>query len=335
MTTTTTSPDAAGSEPTDPPPLAPRGGEWQVFTEDWDPGYGNPATFDLDGSASFEPAEAGPPVHGPTEVAAVPLCFIDGVRRAELALWAEQAATGLRVPGLAGAYAVGAVTVRPGGQASYQGVRIGRLAIWGSGRTGDLVGRTGHRWTSESMAADDPAELLAHLQNRMRLAEGVLALDAAAARWTVVLDGPLNRIQSPDATITGYVKTHRRQIFPDAEHLLVPHLAIGARTRMYESKSDRYTCYLRVGNPGPGGSPWSGIARLEFPAVGGIDAAIDQAERLAGLLPRYAGVAHRDPRAPVNMTPVKNLERHLTRLLGPIAHASRAARDAVIELRTA
>lgn len=332
MSSTIPNHDATGPAGARP---AGRGGDWQVFTEDWDPGYGNPATFDLDGSASFEPAEDGPPVIGPAAPALAPLCFIDGVRRAELALWAEQPSSGSRVPGLAGAYAVGGVTVRPGGQASYQGVRIGRLAIWGAGRTGDIVGRTGHRWSSESIVGDDPADLLAHLQNRMRLAEGALALDAAANGWTVVLDGPLNRIQSPDATITGYIKTHRRQIFPDAEHQLVPGLAVGARTRMYESRNDRYTCYVRVGHPGPGGSPWGGVARLEFPAIGGLVAAIDQASRLAALLPRYAGVPHRDPRAPVNLTPVKNLERHLTRLLGPVALAGRSARDAVIGRRTA
>jgi hypothetical protein len=310
-------------------------GSWTIFTEDWDPGYGTPATFELDGSGSFEPAEEGPPAVAPVAPRSVPLCFIDGVRRAELALWAEEPRSGALVPGLAGAYAVGAVAVRPGGAAAYQGIRVGRLAIWGAGRTGDIVGRTGHRWASESIVADDPADLLAHLQNRMRLAEGALAVEAAAARWTVVLDGPLNRIQSPHATIVGYVKTHRRQIFPDAEHALVPALDIGWRTRMYESRNDRYTCYVRVGHPGPGGSPWSGIARLELPAVGGLATAVDHAGLLAAVLPRYAGVPHRDPRAPVNLTPVKNLERHLTRLLGPADHARRAARDAVLERRSA
>jgi hypothetical protein len=311
--------------------------DWQVFTEDWDPAYGTPATFELDGSASFEPAEDGPPVVTPGPAARVPLCFIDGVRRAEQSLWVELAATGARVPGLAGAYAVGAVAVRPGGQATYQGVRIGRLAVWGRGHPGGDIEaiRTGHRWIAECTVGDEPADLLAHLQNRMRLAEGTLALDCAANRWNVVLDGPLNRIQSPDATITGYVKTHHRQIFPDAEHQLIPGIDIGARTRMYESRNDRYTCYVRVGNPGPGGSRWGGIARLEFPAVGGLPAAIAQADLLAALLPRYAGVPHRDPRAPVNLTPVKNLERHLTRLLGPASLTSRAVRDVVVERRTA
>lgn len=333
MTSTTPNHDGSGSTP------ATVGGDvvgWQVFTEDWDPAYGNPATFELDGSASFEPAEDGPPVVTPGLTAVVPLCFIDGVRRAEQSLWVELAATGARVPGLAGAYAVGGVAVRPGGQAGYQGVRIGRLAVWGRGHPGgDIEARTGHRWVAECVVGDEPADLLAHLQNRMRLAEGALALDCAANGWTVVLDGPLNRIQSPAATIAGYVKTHHRQIFPDAEHHLIPGLAVGSRTRMYESRNDRYTCYVRVGNPGPGGSRWGGIARLEFPAVAGLPAAVALADRLAALLPRYAGVPHRDPRAPVNLTPVKNLERHLTRLLGPASLAGRAVRDVVIERRSA
>jgi hypothetical protein len=316
-------------------PAGPSAGRWEIFTEDWDPGYGNPATFELDGTASFEPAEDGPPSVGPFGPRVVPLCFIDGVRRAELSLWAEDHVAHTRVPGLAGAYAVGAVAIRPGGAARYQGVRIGRLAIWGGGLIReDLRGRTGHRWVSVSTVKEDQADLLADLQNRMRLAEGSLAVDVAAAGWTVVLDGPLNRIQAPHASIAGYVKTHHRQIFPDPEHALVPSLDVGSRTRMYESRSDRYTCYLRVGHAGPGGSPWGGIARLEFPAVGGLAAAVDQANVLAATLPRYAGAPHRDPRAPVNLTPVKNLERHLARLLGPVNHATRSARDAVIDLRT-
>jgi hypothetical protein len=113
----------------------------------------------------------------------------------------------------------------------------------------------------------------------------------------------------------------------------VPQLPVGARTAIYTAGTDRYTCYTRVGHPGPGGSPWGGIARLEFPAAAGLDAAIDRADVLAALLPGYAGVAHRDPRAPINLTPVKNLERHLTGRLGPLAFATRSARDAVIATR--
>jgi hypothetical protein len=305
---------------------------WQVFTEEWDPAYGAPATFEIDDAGRFEQVEDGPPVIVPPSPPPTALCFVDGVRRQERVLWAEQRGSGRRVPGLAGAYAVGAVVARPGGRADYQGIRIGRVLLWAAGyHGGDLVARTGHRWIGESTAAEDPGELLARLQDRMRESEGVLALEAAGLGWTVVLDGPLNRVRSLHAPVAGYVKTHRRQILPDAAHTLVPGLPVGCRTPIYgDHTSDRYTCYLRVGEAGPGASPWSGIARLELPAVAGLDAAEGEASRLAALLPRYAGVPHRDPRAPVNLTPVKNLERHLTRLMGPVNQATRAARDAVM-----
>lgn len=303
---------------------------WRLYTEDWDPAYGNPATFEIESHEDAEQAEPGRGPVKPEARPAVPLAFIDGRRRVELSLWAEHPATGARVPGLAGAYAVGAVTIRPDGQATYAGVRIGRLAIWGAGRTGDITSRSGHRWVSDSVTASDPDELLAHLQNRMRQAEGVLALDASEAGWNVVLDGPLNRILSPNALVAGYVKTHHRQILPTADHAMVPDMEIGSRTRLYALGTDRYTCYTRVGRPGPGGSPWTGIARLELPSVAGLDMVVLRASHLAAALPRYAGVPHRDPRAPVNLTPVKNLENHLSRCMGRVELATRSAREAVI-----
>jgi hypothetical protein len=231
---------------------------------------------------------------------------------------------------LAGAYAVGSVTIRPDGPATYAGVRVGRLAIWGGGHRGDITSRSGYRWVSDSVTAEDPDELLAHLQERMRQAEGVLALEAADAGWNVVLDGPLNRIQGLHGFVAGYVKSHHRRILPPADHARIPDLEVGSRTRLFASGNDRYTCYMRVGRPGPGGSPWTGIARLEFAATPGVDEVAARASHLAATLPRYAGVAHRDPRAPVNLTPVKNLEYHLSRCMGRVEFATRAAREAVM-----
>jgi len=302
---------------------------WSIFTEDWDPAYGAPATFDLDAPDGVEPAEpdtgpvAGRPAH-------VPIAFVDGRRRAELSLWLEHAPTGVRIPGLAGAYAVGAVTIRPGRQAAFSGIRVGRVVVWGAGANAGDIRHGGYTWAAESVASGDPEALLARLQDRMRAAEGELALDSAARGWTTVLDGPLNRIRAMHELAIGYVKTHRRQILPDDDHRLVPRLAVGQRTRLYTAGSDRYTCYVRVGSPGPGGSPWSGIARLDFPAVAGLDAVAERADLLAGTLPAYAGAPHRDPRAPVNLTPVRNLEANLARQLGRVELATRAARTAVI-----
>ena len=306
------------------------GGTWKVFTEDWDPAYGNPATFDWDDSDDVEKVESETqPIKG--EVAgSMPIAFIDGCRRAELSLWVEHSTSGVRIPGLAGAYAVGAVTVRPGRSAEYSGIRVGRIAVWGGGHSGDISSPIGYIWASDSTTCTDPDQLLAHLQDRMRLAEGNLALDAAAHGWYTLLDGPLNRIPNQHGLVTGYVKSHRRQLLPAADHALVPQLALGYRTPLYTNGANHYTCYIRVGHPGPGGSPWTGIARLHFPALAGVDAVIERANHLTGTLPSFAGVAHRDPRAPVNLTPVKNLENHLTRSLGRADHARRAARDAII-----
>jgi hypothetical protein len=315
---------------------APVGGTgWRVFTEDWDPAFGNPATFDLDDSDRVEQAEAGDGPVGPVAPPAMPLCFVDGTRRVELSLWLEHPVSGSRIPGLAGAYAVGAVTIRPGGRAAFEGIRVGRRAIWGGGHTGTIDASTGHRWASTSTTVTEPALLLAELEDLMRAAEGDLALDAAASGWNVVLDGPLNHIRSLHTQVTGYVKRHRRQLLAPDAHAKVPDLEVGARTRLHTAGNDRYTCYVRVGHPGPGGSPWGGIARLEFAAAAGLDHVVRHATGLASLLPRYAGVAHRDQRAPVNLTPVKNLETRLARELGRGALATRAARDAVIAGRVA
>jgi hypothetical protein len=304
--------------------------DWQIYSDAYDPGFGSSATFEIDASGTTERAEAddGPVTPGPC--GPTPLCFIDGRLRSELGLWAENAATGDRVPGLAGAFAVGAVVMPPGHAARYEGIRIGRLAIWGGGRTGDIVSPNGHRWVSMATTTDDPAHLYTSLLDRMRLAEGTLALEAARAGWIVVLDGPLNRIRSLDQLVAGYVKSHHSKLLPDDAHAAVPRLSVGARTPIYTAGTDRYTCYTRVGDAMRGQSPWSGIARLEFPAVAGIAAVIERADLLTYLLPRYAGAPHRDPRAPVNLTPVKNLESHLSHLLGPIEFATRAARDGLV-----
>lgn len=301
---------------------------WQVYSEDWDPSYGMPATFDFDDSEDVGLAERTDAHVPPGRIAPSPMCFIDGRRRVELQLWAEQRVTGARVPGILGCYAVGAVAVRPGQSAGYEGVRVGRAAIWGGGHRGDYRSPAGHHWVSDSTASEDPTELLARLQDRMRLAEGQLALDAAAQGWTVVLDGPLNRIRSLHHLVTGYVKTHRRQLLPAEQHAAVPSLGVGWRTALYSAGSDRYTCYIRVGEPRPGGSRWTGIARLDFPATAGIEAIVERADQLAATLPLYAGQPHRDPRAPVNLTVVRNLENHLGRQMGAEDFAKRAARDA-------
>jgi len=78
--------------------------------------------------------------------------------------------------------------------------------------------------------------------------------------------------------------------------------------------------------------PWAGIVRLEMPASAGLGTAAAQADVLAVALLRFAGVAHRDPRAPQNLQPVGALEKHLRALLGPSGLATRAIRESVAYL---
>jgi hypothetical protein len=309
-------------------------GGWNVRVEAFAPEYGLSADVADPEPGHDEPCEQAEPGElfvARSEVGPVPVAFVDGIRRAEMRLWAEHDATGARVPGCAGAYAVGAVTVRPGRAMSFGGIRFARLAIWGGGMTGSIESRrTNHRWASASLATTDPTEVEANLQDRMRWSEGRLAVEAADAGWNVVLDGPLNRLYSLHELVTGYVKSHRRMLLPSPAHAALPSLRVGERTRLYSLGSERWTCYLRVGSRPPGSTLLGGIARLEFPSNAGLAAVIDRADTLASLLPRYAGALHRDGRAPVNLTPVANLERHLRHTLGPVRYASRILRDVVV-----
>jgi hypothetical protein len=68
--------------------------------------------------------------------------------------------------------------------------------------------------------------------------------------------------------------------------------------------------------------------RIDVPASGGLDRAREVADRVCALIPRYAGVAHTDRRAPANLQPIGALEIRLRHLLGDPAGALRAGRDA-------
>lgn len=306
-------------------------GTGPVWAEDWAPSLDAPGAFDTDATASVEPAEnpGWAPVLPPALPACPPLAMVDGTRRVELRLWRRHPVTGARVPGLAGAYAVGAVCHAPGVAPLVCGERVGRVAIWGGGLTGGLGSPGGLQWHGVSTPGTDPDDPLLLLQHLMREAEGDLADELARLGWSVMVDGPLNHLRSQHHPVAGYVKTHRRLLLPAEQHEVVPSLRVGERSALWCVGGDRYTCYLRVGRPRPGADAWGGVVRLEFLALFGLDRAVAQADLLAGALPRFAGVHHRDPRAPQNLTPVKALEGRLARALGSRAVAAGIARDLV------
>lgn len=256
------------------------------------------------------------------------LAFVDGVRRADARLYASDEGI---AHGIAGAHGTGAVLCEPGVRPVFVSCSVQRLVVWSSGVHVGLPDQSGGWcWVVDSVADDHPDAPLNRLQRRMREAEGVLAERLAADGCLTVIDGPLNFVRSRDVPVIGFVKTHHQPLLPPEAHARVPLLHAGQRTSLFAKRQDIYSCYLRLADPPAWAGPWAGIARLELPSSTGLDAAIEVADGASATLPRFAGVAHKDDRAPQNLLPIAALERHLRRLLGDGGLAIRAIRIAAI-----
>jgi hypothetical protein len=307
----------------------------QVFVEDWTATYGSPYMV-------TEGDESGPTgrlvedgsnllIHdGIPEPPAQTLAFVDGVRRGEASLYQRHPTTHQIARGVAGAHACGCVLTSPGARPEFGEQRISRLVVWGSGLSADLPDVAGGwRWKSVSVADGAPDTPLKDIQARMRQEEGRLAEDLARAGHLVIVDGPLTYVRSRDIPVVGYVKTHYRTLLEPEDHARIPELGPGQRSSLFALGDDRYSCYVRLTQPTPWSGPWAGIVRLEIPQSSGLDAAIDLANRVAGAIPRFAGVPHVDPRAPQNLQPVGALETRLKHQLGDLGLAQRAVRESV------
>lgn len=312
-----------------------------VFFEDWSVSYGSPYLIEPD-ELSDEPAdliEDGDGVlrfHRGEDFGEPlpPLAFVDGVRRGEASLYRHDPRTGEIVHGVAGAHARGAVVREGDGRLRFHDTRVTRLAIWGAGQKPDLPPTgDGFSWESDSIADTSPKDLLARLQERMRSAEATLAEALGKAGYLTVIDGPLPYGRVIDAPILGYIKTHHKAVLQAHHHRRIPDLAPGERTSLFVRKKHCYSAYLRLAARGPFSGPWAGIVRLEIPIGAGKELAAREADRAAHFLPRFAGVAHRDPRAPQNLQPIGALENHLRHLLGDARLAGRAVREAVAHRR--
>jgi hypothetical protein len=308
-----------------------------MFVEDWGASYGSPYLVVPDdacaGTAELVEDDGVLRTHTGTTLYRPRLAFIDGVRRVEASLYAVNNTDGSVARGVAGAHACGAVCVTDGQVPDFGHVQVTRHVIFGSGALGELPALPGGwAWQASSVADADPDAPLAELQRRMRQAEGVLAEQLCADGWFTVVDGPLSFVRSRDLPVVGYVKTHHRMLLPPCEHAQVPRiLDVASRTSLF-AHADRYSSYVRIAEPDRHAGPWAGIVRLELPQSAGLAAAARTADAVTGLLPRFAGVRHRDPRAPQNLQPVGALERHLRHLLGSPSLAVRAVRDAVAQL---
>jgi hypothetical protein len=106
-------------------------------------------------------------------------------------------------------------------------------------------------------------------------------------------------------------------------------LGVGQRTPLFAIGDDRLSWYQRLPVASPQG--WKGILRGELPQSLGIAHAATLADRATRELPRFSGLAHRDPRAPQNLTPVGALEGHLRRRLGDRRLVLRTIRRAAVQ----
>ena len=248
-----------------------------------------------------------------------PLVFVDGVRRVEMRVLAEDG--GRRAWGLAGSYAVGAV--RSDGRATFEAAVVGRiLALGGAIESPDLVVQAGARglitFRAIAVPGDDPEAPLQVLQNEMREAEGRLAAELAPS-GLILADGPLHYPHGPEAAVVGIAKRMVMTYLVDEPAALLPRLVPGERTPLFalgRQILDRFAWYQRLIELR---EPWhdlSGLVRCEVRMALGIARARELADRVAVELPRFAGRPGIDPRAPQNLTPVGALETELRRRLG-------------------
>ena len=310
----------------------------RVFVEDWAASYGSPYLVvpdDADTAAVLVEDGAAFAVHTPDPAGALTgqVAFIDGVRRGDASLYQEDPATRLLARGIAGSHACGAVLINGDERPVCAREHISRMVIWGSGLPATLPAQPGGwSWQSASVESDEPDAPLVGLQQRMRQAEGRLAEQLCADGYLTIVDGPLTYVRSHDLPVVGYVKTHSRPLLDPDAHRRVPELAPGQRTSLFALGADRYSAYLRLAPVSASSGPWTGIVRLEVPQSAGLDAAVTVADQVSATVPRYAGIAHRDPRAPQNLQPVGALEKHLRHLLGDSGLARRAVRESVAQL---
>jgi hypothetical protein len=314
-----------------------------IYYEPWGPAYGTPYQVDDDPDAVDDNSgylvEDGEQLvfHDCPErsITQTRLALTDGVRRIDAWLYHQDEATGQVTRGLVGTYGVGAVVIDGAGRAAFDRLAVERVVVWGGGRTDALPpARGNYGWRVVSHPGLQPDAPVHGLQNAMGEHEKGLAESLSDAGWMVVTDGTLDAMRTRNRNVVGYVKTHHRPLLPPEEHRRVSQLRAQQRTSVFQVSDYRYSCYFRLQAPGPADGPWHGIVRLEVPASPGLAAGIDAIDYAAGLLPRFAGIAWRDPRAPQNLQPIGALESHLRRLMGDQALTNRAAREAIAQLHS-
>ena len=298
----------------------------RFVVETWDPAYGSPVRdHDLDASSQSVDATVEYPLHQwrpitPPDRAdpmAVPIVsFVDGVRRIDARLWIDEP-DGRSRPGVCASVAAGAVRCLPG-RAELVNVLVERGLYTASEQAEsiDSLNATGGlhgRYRLRPVVDDSDESLYLGVHRHMTQLEVSLA-DEIDEPGIIVFDGPLGHRDGANAV--GYVTTHNVSDVSDEQQLTIVKLAAGQRTPLFriEGQWPTWSWYLRL--PAPVTHGMSGVVRLELPGLGDVDSAVDRADVISALLPRYASERHKDPRAPQNLYPISGLERQLRRRLG-------------------
>jgi hypothetical protein len=285
------------------------------------PAAADPEVETTDWSVPFSPGE-----HPETAI-----WFVDGVRRIELRLLADDDA-GRRAPGLFGSWAVGSVCCD--GRATFGEHVVGRSLVLGGGLTSERlelrVGAQVLAYEPRSEQGSEPDTPLLGLQEAMRKAEALLATRLAAADGCLVLvDGPLKSLtETTTSPVVGVVKRFVRAYLDPEHDALLARLAPGERTPLFGLASqqqplERYAWYTRVVQSPKTWHDHAGLVRCEVRGGVGLERARELADRISGILPRYAGRTT-DPRYPQNLAPVGGLEQWLQHRMGHRALIRRA-----------
>ena len=290
----------------------------RVAIEPWDPEYGTAAaapgddggtTAEIDADVEV-PTAQWHPIVARTVPPMARLVFVDGVRRIDAHAWLDDGTSTRQ--GILASYAAGTTVVE-------QRARIGpvevRRQLFASGDPQSFATLVGE-YRPYGVAGEGAESLSAALQDALGKLEVGVAERVGDADL-VVLDGPLYGHPHTPHTV-GYVKTHRVQYLasiPTAMRAIAT-LNAGERTPVFRFRTSwtRHSWYLRL--PGQQVHAWSGVVRVESAP----DATLAQTRQLAdvttAVLPRFASVLHKDPRAPQNLFPIAGLERQLRHRLG-------------------
>lgn len=330
---------------TSPPPAT----RMRFAVDSWDANYGTSLELEpdaesnkqIDPAVEVDPARWTPIPPSPVKKPAATV-FVDGVRRIEARLWidevpaAPESRTNEAAVALCASYAAGWVCCCDRG-AHLGGAQVRRGLFTPATHATDLETRHGTYRAFPTTIKETQGlggSLSASLQHQLALLEIVAAVDARTSLVEhgipngdelLVVDGPV-RGRDNLLRVLGFIKSHQIAYLEPSLHAMIGTLAAGQRTPVFllGTSWDRYTWYLRL--PCLPGQPWAGIARVECAANLPTEAVIALANQSQAVLPRFASVEYKDPRAPQNLYPVAGLERELRRRLGSSELLYRALR---------